>query len=75
MKRHKNLFWLYKQFDNPTLKAPALDKEFYLITDGSKTTLSVILAEKNGEDNVPIEFYGRKLKESEKKYPVYSMNC
>lgn len=54
---------------NPTLKAPNFNKEFFLITDASKTALSAILAQKQGEDYVPIEFYGRKLKDSEKKYP------
>lgn len=54
---------------NPTLKAPNFDKEFFLITDASKKALSAILAQKQGENFVPIEFYGRKLKDSEKKYP------
>lgn len=56
--------------DNPTLKAPALDREFYLITDGFKTTVSAIPVQKNGEYYVPVEIYGRKLGELEKKYPV-----
>lgn len=55
--------------ENPTLRPPDFNKPFFLITDGSKTAISAILAQKYGEEFVPIQFYGRRLKDSEKRYP------
>lgn len=53
---------------NPTLRPPDYTKEFYLITDGSKVAISGILAQKIDGELLPIEFFGRKLREPEKKY-------
>lgn len=54
---------------NPTLKPPKFDREFFLITDGSKKAISGVLAQEDNGYLVPIEFYGRKLKQSETAYP------
>lgn len=54
--------------EKPTLKPPDYKKEFYILTDASKIGISAILAQKHGDCLAPIEFYARKLKESESKY-------
>lgn len=54
---------------NPTLNPPDFNKDFFVITDASKVAISGVLAQKEGDEFKPVEFYGRKLKDSEKKYP------
>lgn len=55
--------------NNPTLKPPNFNKEFFLITDGSKVAISAILAQEDNGFLFPIEFFGRKLKQTESVYP------
>lgn len=55
--------------NNPTLTPPGFNDEMFLVTDGSKISISSILAQKKKEVMMPIEFCGRKLKESDTKYP------
>ena len=54
--------------NNPTIHPPNFNEEFFLITDASKVAISGILAQQKGDHLIPIEFFGRKLKESETKY-------
>lgn len=46
----------------PTNNPSDFTKEFYVITDGSKRTTSRILAPKQRDKMIPIEFKGRTLK-------------
>ena len=68
---HENAFQQIQNdiISNPIVRPPDLKKDFYLITDASKYAISAILAQKIGQEFYPIEFYGRKLKDSERRYP------
>ncbi len=69
---HENAFQKIQQimFEQPHLFPVDHNKHFFLITDASKIALSAILAQKDHSDQMrPIEFYSRKLKEPETRYP------
>lgn len=59
--------------ENPTLKPPDFSKKFFLITDASKIAVSGILSQEHDGILQPIEFFGRKLKDTEKHYPSYKL--
>ena len=48
-----------------------MKKDFYLITDCSKSAASTILAQKHKGNLIPIEFTGQKLKYIKQNYPTY----
>ena len=59
--------------DNPTVKPPNFNKDFYIITDASHVAISGILAQKYGDNLFPIEFYARKLNNAERKYQTLKL--
>jgi hypothetical protein len=55
--------------NQPHLHPANFDKQFYLITDASKIAISAVITQKNENNKmIPIEFYSRKLKDSETRY-------
>lgn len=54
---------------NSILKPADFSEELFFICDVSKVAISAILAQKQNENLVPIEFFGRKLRDPEKRYP------
>ena len=68
---HENAFQQIQKdiISNPIVRPPDFTKEFFIITDASKHAISAILSQKIGEELYPIEFYGRKLRDAEKRYP------
>ena len=66
----------FKDLQDAILKQPSLhpvdnNAPFFLTTDASKVAISAILLQKKDNNFVPIEFYSRKLKETESKYPSF----
>lgn len=66
----------FTKIQNLILKSPTLhhadySRQFYLISDASKIAISSILMQKYDDQYVPIEFYSRKLKDTESKYPSF----
>lgn len=45
----------------PTLRPPDFNKEFFLVTDGSKISISGILAQEENGHLLVLEIFGRKL--------------
>lgn len=60
-------------FNKPFLCQPDFKEKFYLNTDASDFAISAILMQKRGEDLLPISYYSKTLKPSERKYPAIKL--
>ena len=54
----------------PLLTVPDLKRPFYLSTDASSKAVGVVLSQKVGQEERPVAYASRVLKEAERKYSV-----
>ncbi|CAB4434110.1 unnamed protein product [Rhizophagus irregularis] len=65
-----------KLVEKPILVYPDFDKEFMLITDGSKIGLGAVLAQMNGDNKeIVIAYASRSTVGAEKNYPPTELEC
>jgi len=57
--------------ENVILKHPQMSQKFYVFTDASNFAIGGVLAQKDGTELRPVEFYSRKLCPAEINYSVY----
>ena len=56
-------------FHKPFLCQPDFSKEFFVNTDASKTAISAILMQQQGNKLLPISYFSKSLKKAEQNYP------